>query len=320
MGIGGIPDAILPNLMDRKDLGIHTELLSDNAIPLIEAGVINGQRKNLKPRKIILSFVLGTKNLFDFVDENPIFEFHPSAYTNDPFRIAQNDRMVAINSAIEVDLTGQVCAESIGPQFYSGFGGQLDFIRGAARSKGGKPIIALPSTAKNGAISRIVPRLAHGAGVLTGRADVHYVVTEYGVAYLHGKTIRQRAESLIQIAHPKFRNELYEYCESQRWFQRNAFREVRGQGATMASQPRGNVTIDAEECKGCGLCVESCPPECLELAPELSKYGVHPANYTGEDCTGCGACFYCCPEPGAITVERLIPAKAAAAAVPKTRR
>ena len=161
-GIGAIPDAILPNLMDRKDLGVHTEMIADNVIPLIEAGVINGRRKNMKPRKIILSFVLGTRQLFDFLDENPIFEFHPSAYTNDPFRIAMNDRMVAINSAIEVDLTGQVCAESIGPQFYSGFGGQLDFIRGAARSKYGRPIIALPATAKNDTISRIVPQLAPG--------------------------------------------------------------------------------------------------------------------------------------------------------------
>ena len=228
-GIGAIPDAVLPALMDRRDLGVHTELISDNVIPLIDAGVINGQRKNMKPRKIILGFVLGTRTLFDYIDENPIFEFHPAAYTNDPFRIAANDRMVAINSAIEVDLTGQVCAESIGAQFYSGFGGQLDFIRGAARSKYGKPIIALPSTAKGDSVSRIVPRLAHGAGVLTGRADVHYVVTEYGVAYLHGRNIRQRAEALIQIAHPKFHNELLEYCEQQRWFQRNVFEaEVRG--------------------------------------------------------------------------------------------
>ncbi len=228
-GIGAIPDAVLPALMDRRDLGVHTELISDNVIPLIDAGVINGRRKNMKPRKIILSFVLGTRKLFDFIDENPIFEFHPSAYANDPFRIAANDRMVAINSAIEVDLTGQVCAESIGSQFYSGFGGQLDFIRGAARSKYGKPIIALPSTAKGETISRIVPRLAYGSGVLTGRADVHYVVTEYGVAYLHGRTIRQRAEALIQIAHPKFHNQLLEYCEQQRWFQRNVFEaEVRG--------------------------------------------------------------------------------------------
>jgi len=228
-GIGAIPDAVLPALMDRRDLGVHTELISDNVIPLIDAGVINGQRKNMKPRKIILGFVLGTRTLFDYIDENPIFEFHPAAYTNDPFRIAANDRMVAINSAIEVDLTGQVCAESIGAQFYSGFGGQLDFIRGAARSKYGKPIIALPSTAKGETISRIVPRLAYGSGVLTGRADVHYVVTEYGVAYLHGRNIRQRAEALIQIAHPKFHNELYEYCEQQRWFQRNAYEvEMRG--------------------------------------------------------------------------------------------
>jgi 4-hydroxybutyrate CoA-transferase len=228
-GIGAIPDAILPNLMDRKDLGVHTEMIADNAIPLIDAGVINGRRKNMKPRKVIVSFVLGTRKLFDFIDENPIFEFHPSAYTNDPFRIAMNDRMVAINSAIEVDLTVQVCAESIGPQFYSGFGGQLDFIRGAARSKYGKPIIALPATARNDTVSRIVPRLAHGAGVLTTRADVHYVVTEYGVAYLHGRNVRQRAEELIEIAHPKFRDELYEYCEQQRWFQRNSYAvEVRG--------------------------------------------------------------------------------------------
>ena len=228
-GIGAIPDAILPNLMDRRDLGVHTEMISDNVIPLIEAGVINGRRKNVKPRKVIVSFVLGTRVLFDFIDENPIFEFHPSAYTNDPFRIAANDRMVAINSAIEVDLTGQVCAESIGSQFYSGFGGQLDFIRGAARSKYGKPIIALPSTAKGDKVSRIVPQLAQGAGVLTGRADVHYVVTEYGVAYLHGKTIRQRAEALIEVAHPKFRQSLLEHCEQQRWFQRNAYAvEVRG--------------------------------------------------------------------------------------------
>jgi acyl-CoA hydrolase len=238
LGIGGIPDAVLPNLMDRKDLGVHTELISDNAIPLIESGVINGQRKNFKPRKIVLGFVLGTKKLFDFVDENPIFEFRPSAYTNDPFRIAQNERMVAINSAIEVDLTGQVCAESIGSWFYSGFGGQLDFIRGAARSKWGKPIIALPSTAKDGMVSRIVPRLAHGAGVLTGRADVHYVVTEFGVAYLHGKTIRQRAEALIQIAHPQFQKELLEYCEKQRWFHTNQLEmvETRGQHAIASTR------------------------------------------------------------------------------------
>ncbi len=238
LGIGGIPDAVLPNLMDRRDLGVHTELISDNAIPLIEAGVINGQRKNFKPRKIILGFMLGTKKLFDFVDENPVFEFHPSAYTNDPFRISLNERMVAINSAIEVDLTGQVCAESIGSWFYSGFGGQLDFIRGAARSKGGKPIIAMPATAKEDTVSRIVPRLTHGAGVLTGRADVHYVVTEYGVAYLHGKTIRQRAEALIQIAHPNFRKQLADYCEQQHWFQRSELETIDQRGNYVSTTTR----------------------------------------------------------------------------------
>lgn len=220
LGIGGIPDAVLDNLRDRKDLGIHTEMVSDNVVPLIEAGVITGLRKNFKPRKIILSFVLGTKTLFEYIHDNPLFEFHPNAYTNDPFQVSRNDNMVAINSALQVSVTGQVCSDSVGQMFYSGFGGQVDFIRGAARSKGGKPIIALASTAKNGTISRIVPMLAPGAGVVTTRADVHYVVTEYGVAYLHGKNVRQRAEALIQIAHPKFRDALYEHCEQAHWLQR----------------------------------------------------------------------------------------------------
>ena len=219
-GIGGIPEAVLPFLMDRKDLAVHSELVSDAVIPLIEAGVITGARKNFKPRKIILGFALGTKQLFDFVDNNPIFEFHPTAYSNDPALIARNDNMVAINSALQIDLTGQVCSDSIGNQFYSGIGGQVDFLRGASRSKGGKPIIAISSTAKDGAISRIVPTLSPGAGVVTSRGLVHYVVTEYGVAYLHGKTIRERAQALINIAHPKFREELYEYCEKTKWLQR----------------------------------------------------------------------------------------------------
>jgi acyl-CoA hydrolase len=218
-GIGGIPDAVLPLLMDRKDLGIHSELVSDGAIPLIEAGVITGARKNFKPRKIILGFALGTKHLFEFVDNNPIFEFHPTAYTNDPLLIARNDKMVAINSALQVDLTGQVCSDSIGAQFYSGIGGQVDFLRGASRSKGGKPIIALSSTAKHETISRIVPMLDPAAGVVTSRGLVRYVVTEYGIAYLHGKTIRERAKSLIEIAHPKFRAQMYEYCETTKWLQ-----------------------------------------------------------------------------------------------------
>jgi len=218
-GVGGIPDAVLPLLMDRKDLGIHSELVSDGVIPLVEAGVITGARKNFKPRKIILGFALGTKNLFQFVDNNPIFEFHPTAYTNDPALIARNDNMVAINSALQIDLSGQVCSDSIGNQFYSGIGGQVDFLRGASRSKGGKPIIAISSTAKNGEISRIVPMLSPGAGVVTSRGLIRYVVTEYGVAYLHGKSIRERAKSLIEIAHPRFRHELYEYCEKTKWLQ-----------------------------------------------------------------------------------------------------
>jgi acyl-CoA hydrolase len=219
-GIGGIPDAVLPFLMDRKHLGIHSELVSDGAIPLIEAGVVTGERKNFKPRKVIVGFVLGTKTMFDFVDNNPIFEFHPTAYVNDPLLIARNDGMVAINSALQVDLTGQVCSDSIGNHFYSGIGGQVDFLRGASRSKGGKPIIAISSTAKDGAISRIVPTLSPGAGVVTSRGLVRYVVTEFGVAYLHGKSIRERAKALIEIAHPKFREELYNYCERTKWLQR----------------------------------------------------------------------------------------------------
>ena len=227
-GIGGIPDAVLLYLNDRKDLGVHTELLSDGIIALIESGVVNGRRKTLHPRKLVLAFALGTKKLFDFVHENPIFEFHPNAYTNNPVLISQNDRMVAINSALQIDITGQICADSIGTYFYSGIGGQVDFIRGATRSKAGKPVIALPSTAKSGSLSRIVPTLDPGAGVVTSRGAVHYVVTEFGVAYLHGRSIRQRAEALIQIAHPDFRDELYKYCERTKWLQKNhAFAEVR---------------------------------------------------------------------------------------------
>jgi 4-hydroxybutyrate CoA-transferase len=219
-GIGGIPDAVLPFLLDRKDLGVHSELVSDGVMPLIEAGVITGARKTFKPRKIIVGFVIGSKKMFQFVDNNPIFEFHPTAYTNHPASIARNDNMVAINSALQIDMTGQVCSDSIGNQFYSGIGGQVDFLRGAAYSKGGKPIIALSSTAKDGTISRIVPMLSPGAGVVTSRGLVRYVVTEYGVAYLHGKTIRERAKALIEIAHPKFREELYEYCKTTKWLQR----------------------------------------------------------------------------------------------------
>jgi acyl-CoA hydrolase len=205
LGIGGIPNAALKALFDRKDLGVHTEMVSDGIMEAIDAGVITGAKKTLHPRKVVATFYMGTKKLYDFVDNNPTFETHPTEYTNHPFVIAKNDKMVAINSAIEVDLTGQVCADSIGTRIYSGFGGQVDFIRGAAQSKDGKPIIALPSATKDGKISKIVPTLQLGAGVVTTRADVHYVVTEFGVVYLHGKNLRQRAEALINIAHPDFR-------------------------------------------------------------------------------------------------------------------
>ncbi len=208
LGIGGIPDAVLESLSDKKNLGIHTEMVSDGIVNAIEKGIVNGTKKTLHPGKVIGTFALGSRELYDYLDNNPIFEFRPCDYTNDPFIISRNEMMVAINSAIEVDMTGQVCSDSIGTRIFSGFGGQVDFIRGAAYSRGGKPIIAIPSTAAGGKVSRIVPVLKNGAGVVTTRADVHYVVTEYGIAYLHGKNLRERAEALINIAHPQFREEL----------------------------------------------------------------------------------------------------------------
>jgi acyl-CoA hydrolase len=208
LGIGGIPDAVLNYVRDRKHLGVHTEMFSDGMVELVELGVVTNEKKTLHPGKIVASFVLGTKSLFDFIHNNPIVEFHPSDYVNDPFIISQNSKMVSVNSAIQVDLTGQVCSDSIGDMVYSGFGGQVDFVRGASRAKDGKAIIALLSTARNDEISRISTYLDEGAGVVTSRADVHYIVTEFGIANLHGKTLRDRARSLINIAHPKFRNEL----------------------------------------------------------------------------------------------------------------
>lgn len=211
LGIGAIPDAVLKYLHNKKDLGVHSELFSDGVIDLVNEGVLTNARKSLHPGKIIAGFMLGTKRLYKWADDNPLIELHRTEYVNDPFVIAQNERMVAINSAIEVDLTGQVCADSIGPKLYSGVGGQLDFIYGASRSKGGVPVIALPSTTtlKDGtSITRIAAMLKHGAGVVTSRNHVRYVVTEYGVADLYGKTIRQRAQQLISIAHPDFRADL----------------------------------------------------------------------------------------------------------------
>ncbi len=223
LGIGAIPDSVLEYLRGHKDLGIHSEMVSDGVIDLIESGVINNARKTLHPRKVIAGFVLGTRRLFDFIHENPVFEFHPSRYVNDPFVIARNANMVAINSAVEVDITGQVCADSIGPLPFSGVGGQVDFVRGAARSQGGRPILSLPSTAKGGTVSRIVPVLKPGAGVVTSRADVHYVITEHGVAYLHGKTLGERAQALIAIAHPRFRDELSAYARQVGYLDKRIF-------------------------------------------------------------------------------------------------
>lgn len=218
LGIGGIPDAVLSALKGRRDLGIHTEMVSDGVMEAIEEGIITGAKKTFHPYKVILTFILGSEKLYEFVDNNPIFEAHPTNYTNHPFNVSRNDNMVAINSAIEVDITGQICSDSIGVYIYSGFGGQVDFIRGAAHSKGGKPIIALPSTAKNGEVSRIVPFLKKGAGVVTTRADVKYVVTEYGVAYLHGKNLQERTRALINITHPKFRPDLIKEAKDRNLF------------------------------------------------------------------------------------------------------
>lgn len=226
LGIGGIPDAVLRALSGKKNLGVHTEMVSDGVVRALREGIVTGARKSLHPGKVIATFVLGTGDLYDFVDDNPAFELHPVSYTNDPFVISQNRDMVAINSAIEVDLTGQVCADSIGRYIYSGFGGQVDFIRGAARSQGGKPIIALPSTARGGATSRIVPVLQEGAGVVTTRADVRHIVTEYGAVDLFGMNLRQRAHALIEVAHPDFQEHLMEAA-----YERKLLTEIHALGA-----------------------------------------------------------------------------------------
>jgi len=216
LGIGEIPNAVLTALREKRDLGLHSEMISDGVVDLIEAGVITCRRKTLHPRKAVTSFCMGTRRLYDFVNDNPFFEFLPTEFVNDPAVIAANERMISVNSALSVDLTGQVCADSIGTRFYSGIGGQVDFIRGAARSKGGRSIIALPSTAKEGKVSRIVPTLAEGAGVVTTRGDVHTVVTEHGVAELKGRTVRERALALIGVAHPDFRGDLLAAAKGRR--------------------------------------------------------------------------------------------------------
>jgi acyl-CoA hydrolase len=208
LGIGGIPDAVLAYLEGKRNIGIHTEMVSDGIMHAVEKGIITCLRKNYHHDKIVLTFALGSSTLYEYIHDNPLFEAHPVEWVNNPWTVARNDNMVAVNSAIEVDLTGQVCSDSIGSKIYSGFGGQVDFIRGAAQSLNGKPIIALPSSAKDGKFSRITPFLKEGAGVVTTRADVHYVVTEYGVAHLFGRNLRQRAEALINIAAPQFRDDL----------------------------------------------------------------------------------------------------------------
>jgi 4-hydroxybutyrate CoA-transferase len=218
MGIGGIPDAVLARLGDRHDLGIHTEMFSDGVVPLVEAGVITNRFKAIHPGRTVTSFVAGSRRLFDFVDDNPLVEFHPCDRTNDTLAIRKIDRMVAINSALQIDLTGQVCADSIGHRIYSGIGGQMDFIRGAAMSRGGKAVIALPATAQGGTVSRIVPELAPGAGVVTTRGHVHWVVTEFGAVNLHGRSLAERARLLVEIAHPDFRDGLRAAASCRRHF------------------------------------------------------------------------------------------------------
>jgi acyl-CoA hydrolase/GNAT superfamily N-acetyltransferase len=217
MGISKIARSLAPYLEKKKDLGVHTELVSDWIVDLMQRGVVTNARKTLDRKKVVTSFCLGTRRLYDFVDGNRDFEFHPCDYTNDPSIVSQQENMIAVNSALEVDLTGQVCSDSLGQVFYSGLGGQVDFIRGAAKAKGGKPIIALPSTAAGGTMSRIVPSLSKGAGVMITRGDVYYVVTEYGIAYLHGKNVRERVLALISIAHPRFRKQLLEEAKSNQY-------------------------------------------------------------------------------------------------------
>jgi acyl CoA:acetate/3-ketoacid CoA transferase beta subunit/RimJ/RimL family protein N-acetyltransferase len=208
VGIGRIPQALLGFLKGKKDIGIHTEMISDGIVDLVKSGAVTGARKTLDKGKVVASFCLGTRKLYDFIDNNPLFAFHPTEYVNNPHIISQQHKMVAVNVALEIDLTGQVCADSIGAKFFSGVGGQVDFNRGASKARGGKAIIAIPSTAQDGTVSRITTHLSPGAGVVTTRAGVNYVVTEYGVAYLHGKSIQERAMALICIAHPKFRAQL----------------------------------------------------------------------------------------------------------------
>ncbi len=217
MGIGAIPDAVLPFLRGKKNIGIHTEMFSDGLIDLIELGVVNGEKKSFMPNKVVSSFVIGTNKVHDYINNNPLIEFRSSKFVNDPINISRNDNMISINSAIQVDLSGQVCSDSIGTRIFSGFGGQLDFVRGAMRSKGGKSILAFPSTTKNHTISKVVSMLTPGSGVVTTRADVQTIITEYGIADLYGKTLRERVKLLINISHPNFKEELERQARDFKW-------------------------------------------------------------------------------------------------------
>jgi acyl-CoA hydrolase/GNAT superfamily N-acetyltransferase len=243
IGIGRIPHAVVGFLKDKKDLGIHTEVITDAITILVDAGVITGAQKSTDRGKIVTTFAMGTKKLYDYVDNNPLFSFNPTEYVNDPFVIGQQSKMVAINTALEVDLTGQVCADSLGSAFYSGIGGQADFNQGAGRSAGGRAIIALPSTAQGGTASRIVATLKPGAGVVTTRGSVHYVVTEYGIAYLHGKSVQERAMALITIAHPDFREELLSKAVEYKWV-RPEMKDVEGRLLVGPKEVRTTMLLD----------------------------------------------------------------------------
>jgi len=243
LGIGSIPHSVIEFLKDRRDIGIHTEMLTDSIIDLVDAGVINGRLKTTDRGRIVASFCMGTRRLYDYVNDNPVFAFHPTEYVNDPFLIGRQARMVAINVALEVDLTGQVCADSLGSKFFSGIGGQVDFNRGAARSEGGKAIIALPSTARDGTISRIVSRLSPGAGVVTTRGDVHYVVTEHGVAYLHGKSVQERALALLSLASPPYREQLLKDAIEQKYV-RPSMADVEGRIVVGPKELRSSLLLE----------------------------------------------------------------------------
>ncbi len=243
IGIGRIPHAVVGFLKDKKDLGVHTEVITDAITVLVDAGVITGSQKSLDRGKIVTTFAMGTQKLYDYVDNNPLFSFNPTEYVNDPFVIGQQNKMIAINTALEIDLTGQVCADSLGSKFYSGIGGQADFNQGACRSQGGRAIIALPSTAEDGKVSRIVPTLKPGAGVVTTRGAVHYVVTEYGVAYLHGKSVQERAMALISIAHPDFREELLAKAVEYKWV-RPEMKDIEGRFFVGPKELRTTMLLD----------------------------------------------------------------------------